>query len=1133
MKLNRLIKICIVFLFLLYFLLCCGNKTTGNYNLAADSFHYTTTSLEKQILDLIKTGDLAQIKKIIRENNFDIEKINSSRDYNWLMAACKAGNLEMVVYFISMGIDINAENTVIYHDMDGFFTALYYAIESNSYKIIKLLLDKGAVIKSVWDNYIWGSCPELAAAVKNGNIKIVKLLMKSGADIQKEDTGPRLVSAALDLKKLDMALFLKNSNALKNAEKYDLNVIMVRAASLGSIDLVSTCLDMGADIREDERLHSGEDEESATTLGAASAYGQLKLVKYLVENNIITDKKMYQDDGVLPAAKNGHLEIIKYLVGRGAKTDHYMRQAPLMAAVRHKNHDIITYLVETKKVDVNEIWCRSISNQKVCDSAVANAIEIDSLDLVKYFIAHGANMAGPNSADRKVSETAYNAIGAACKFGRTEILNYLIDRYRMDFGSGNYASRAMAYIFLAIENNHADIVKILIAHNINKNKDWYETNPIVHAAKIWKNEIVKILLQEGEDPLRPDENGESALGLAYAYKDQDLINTILAYGPEHFSVDVFSVSASSFFTQNDRADVPENCLDKNPQTAWIEGRTGIGRGDFITLAFKQKIPINAIEIHNADTHAGVSANNIKTAKIVYRDSHDRRRRSKILEFKNNTTARAKLGETIVTNYLKLYIFDVFGHSEYSGIAELAFYLNDKKYVCHYKKEEVKKTRGSGRYTNYPPLDGKFREATPAKDEYPGKIETLFESKKNGVKTWGKAFPWTYTELNKILKTGSRLFMIYGHTDIGLLETDSNLSSVKYRVYRAGNEFGVTTTKRIGDAVFVAGYYGNPDGGNAHCDALIVKFDNTFKPILSKIFGGGFHDYAVNIHKCSDNSILVSGNTKSFGFGKTDYWALKLDQDFHCIWQKTYGGQDEDILTASTEDDDGNILLAGYSKSFNKHSYDFWLLKIDTDGNILWQKTFGTKYDDELTFCTRAGNHDFILTGFSKVDIMNRQPFICKIDDTGNLIEADAFTAIDSLEKVFHTLDNKLLLTGTSGNSMCLLKMDDDMHIIWARKVNISPDSPDENPRYEKVDRESINDIVFLNDQSFIGAGRMMITISSRNTMGTKERQFILRFLPDGTLGKRSFFENMDTTKQHLGLNIHTTAVYPVDNREYF
>ena len=114
------------------------------------------------------------------------------------------------------------------------------------------------------------------------------------------------------------------------------------------------------------------------------------------------------------------------------------------------------------------------------------------------------------------------------------------------------------------------------------------------------------------------------------------------------------------------------------------------------------------------------------------------------------------------------------------------------------------------------------------------------------------------------------------------------------------------------------------------------------------------------------------------YKRQDYWIVKIGFDGTIDWQKTIGGNGADKARTIISQDDGGYILSGYSfsnesgeKSDNSFgSADFWIIKIDNVGNILWDKTWGGNSADILIFesVNQKANEDFVIAGTSSSNI---------------------------------------------------------------------------------------------------------------------------------------------------------------------
>ncbi len=164
------------------------------------------------------------------------------------------------------------------------------------------------------------------------------------------------------------------------------------------------------------------------------------------------------------------------------------------------------------------------------------------------------------------------------------------------------------------------------------------------------------------------------------------------------------------------------------------------------------------------------------------------------------------------------------------------------------------------------------------------------------------------------------------------------------------------------------------------DFWIIRVDEEGNKVWERSFGGtGFDELRV-IQQTADGGFVAggvsesppSGNKESDHFGGGDFWVVRLDGEGRKIWEGSYGGSGNDVMTCLAPTADGGFLLGGYSDSppgpakraLTKGSHDFWIVRIDADGKRLWEKGFGGSGEDRLMAMAPAANGGFLLGGSS-------------------------------------------------------------------------------------------------------------------------------------------------------------------------
>ncbi len=162
------------------------------------------------------------------------------------------------------------------------------------------------------------------------------------------------------------------------------------------------------------------------------------------------------------------------------------------------------------------------------------------------------------------------------------------------------------------------------------------------------------------------------------------------------------------------------------------------------------------------------------------------------------------------------------------------------------------------------------------------------------------------------------------------------------------------------------------------DYFLTKISNTGNIIWKKSYGGSGWDYAHSLSVNTNNEIIVVGRTTSFdndisGFhGGEDSWVLKLNSLGNIIWKKCYGGTGGESFNSAIFDGN-NWVLAGrtYSTDGDISSNnggsggDAWLVKIDENGTIIWEKTIGGTYSEHANAVIVTADNNLLICGSAK------------------------------------------------------------------------------------------------------------------------------------------------------------------------
>ncbi len=243
------------------------------------------------------------------------------------------------------------------------------------------------------------------------------------------------------------------------------------------------------------------------------------------------------------------------------------------------------------------------------------------------------------------------------------------------------------------------------------------------------------------------------------------------------------------------------------------------------------------------------------------------------------------------------------------------------------------------------------------------------------------------------------------------------------------------------------------------DYWLAKLDAFGNILWEKSFGYGGADSGISVTQTQDQGYIISGVldvTASGGSGNTsrhaggDYWILKLNPVGDILWSRYFGGNFSDIPQGVIETASNQLIIVGTSDSVdtdistNIGSYDFWVIKLSNSGDLLWEKSYGGTEIDEARAIVASGDGNFIIAGDTRSSNANVSSnngaadlWLIKIDTNGNLLWENTIggTSFDVARALVKTTDNGFLLAGSSRSNTLDVALNKGQNDAWALKVD--------------------------------------------------------------------------------------------------
>jgi hypothetical protein len=206
---------------------------------------------------------------------------------------------------------------------------------------------------------------------------------------------------------------------------------------------------------------------------------------------------------------------------------------------------------------------------------------------------------------------------------------------------------------------------------------------------------------------------------------------------------------------------------------------------------------------------------------------------------------------------------------------------------------------------------------------------------------------------------------------------------------------------------------------------------------------GVNDEEVfSVVQSSDGSNALAGYTKSYGAGGSDMLLVKTEPRVMqglpnnpiinaVLWEKTYGGTLDDCAKSIVLCGDGGYLLAGFTKSFGSGDLDMFLVKTDSNGNLLWNMTYGGAKDDAANSLISISDGGYVLAGYTNSDVENQSTWIVKVDSLGNM-QWNTVCSGQAATFITKTNEGGYALTVEQSNAYELVKLDSTGQVQWSQ-----------------------------------------------------------------------------------------------------
>ena len=267
-----------------------------------------------------------------------------------------------------------------------------------------------------------------------------------------------------------------------------------------------------------------------------------------------------------------------------------------------------------------------------------------------------------------------------------------------------------------------------------------------------------------------------------------------------------------------------------------------------------------------------------------------------------------------------------------------------------------------------------------------------------------------------------------------LRLDSEGNVVWNKTFLEGSGTELRYAINLTDGFLLVGNEFLPSGD---VNGYVAKVDSEGAILWSKVIGGEKTNKLFSAIATPDGFVLV-GLTSSSGNGDSEAWVVKIDETGSIVWNKTFGNSGDTAARTGVLAPDGDYMVAGYTASQNSSNYDFLLMKLDSAGNMVWNKTYGDQESQKAYSMAKAAD-GYVIVGDTESPQTDIDAWVVKVDYNGDLLWAktEGGKNADSPSFIIPSKDGGYLVAGFTfsfgaGNrDFWLFKIDDSGKVLWS------------------------------------------------------------------------------------------------------
>jgi len=227
------------------------------------------------------------------------------------------------------------------------------------------------------------------------------------------------------------------------------------------------------------------------------------------------------------------------------------------------------------------------------------------------------------------------------------------------------------------------------------------------------------------------------------------------------------------------------------------------------------------------------------------------------------------------------------------------------------------------------------------------------------------------------------------------------------------------------------------------DVYVVKLDANGNLQWTTTIGGPESDGGNSLTQTSDGGYAIAGYTSSFGAGEWDFYVVKLDANGNLQWTTTIGGPGNEISESLIQTSDGGYAIAGLTQSFGAGKWDVYVVKLDANGNLQWTTTIGGPGNEISESLIQTSDGGYIIAGTTtSFGVGEADVYVVKLDANGNLQWTTTIGGKNTEEgfSLIQTSDGGYAIAGSTtsfgagGRDVYVVKLDANGNLQWTKTI---------------------------------------------------------------------------------------------------